>query len=262
MNEFMAYVGRSCLHFVAFVANLFLKLPSDINIIFRSFFSKNKIFKNLFAKEVYHSGVKSLLLMLIIGVGVSSVFMQLFPFERFRQGAENIYGGIFAVLIIRELVPLVTLVIISVRSTIYITIQIAQMKIGGEIRSLEIMGVDPSLYLGSMRVLAGMLICPFLASYFALSAIMSGAFTAWSIYQISPLDFIVEVINMFSFRDLLIFLFKLIFSGYVIYKIAIYNGLNVANKRNAIISRTIRAITQSVSSVIIIDFAASVVFYG
>ncbi len=262
MNNFMQIIGKSIITFISFIITLFTNIPEEISIVLKHFFSKNKIFKNIFFKEVYHSGIMSLPVLLVISALISSIFIQLFPFERFLNETETVYGGVFYLFIIRELTPLVVLIIIAVRSTIYITIQISQMKIGGEVETLEVLGIDPDIYLGSMRIFAGIVLCPVLGIYFVFGALIFAGITVNIFFGIDFFTFLIETMRQIRLSDFFIFIFKMSFGGYLIYKIAVYNGITAQEKRNMIISRTIRAITQSVSAVSFLAFILSVVFYG
>lgn len=262
LNNFMQKLGSSVLTFLHFSISLFTSVPEEAAVISKHFISRNRLFKDVFIKEVYHCGFMALPVIIITSALISSIFVQLFPFERFAHAGENIYGSIFTILILRELTPVVVLIVIAVRSTIYITIQITQMKIGGEVHTLELLGIDPYVYLGSMRVFAGVLICPILGGYFALSAIISAGFTAYVMFDTPIYQFINECLKQLKSYDYFIFFLKMSFCGYLIYKIAVYNGMTAKERRNMIISRTIRAITQSVSVVIFTSFLFSVIFYG
>ena len=95
---------------------------------------------------------------------------------------------------------------IVIRATIFITIQTAQMKIGGEVQILETIGIDPYIYLGTIRVFAGILLSILLGFYFLINSVIVAAFAAWFFYDKQIGDFILEIVRQIMFKDVLIIL--------------------------------------------------------
>ncbi len=262
MNKVAQHIGRRVISFVFMVFDYFIKFPSNSYVTLNHFIFNKKLFRSIFYKEVYHSGVLSLPIIFIVGGLTGAIFMLLFPFDKLYFDVENVYGGIFSVFIIREIAPLLTSIVVAVRSTIYVTIVISQMKIGGEVRALEIMGIDPIQYLGGMRILAGIITFPIMGFFFCLSAILAGIVCSNFLYGILPYQFIQEVLSVFNSRDLVIFVFKLVVGGYVVFKQAIYHGISARSERNMIVVKTINALTVSIFIILILNFVITLGLYG
>ncbi|HOV15752.1 MAG TPA: ABC transporter permease, partial [Spirochaetota bacterium] len=168
----------------------------------------------------------------------------------------------FSTLVIRELAPLITSLLIINRSAVAITIQLSEMSLSGEVEALEIMGIDPIQYLGTFKVFSGIIIVPILTLYFSISALISGMLSTFFIYNVLPDRYIFEILNTLKFGDIIVVYFKTLFSGFFIFAIAVYNGLFVTGDRGMIISRTVRTVLVSMFIVTLLNFFITFLFYG
>lgn len=265
MNEYIRRIGAFFIRLFRCVINSVVHIPGDLSIIFRNLFSKKKLFRDVFVHEVYHSGIKSIPIVITVAVVLSVIFTNMIPVHvnGVDFGWETLYGSFFYMVMIRSLAPLLTSVLVAVRSSIYITIQLTQMKIGGEVLTLEILGINPIMYLGTMRILAGVLIIPFLTVYFIVFSVLAGS-CALLIFRtdITVCQFVMDLFTYVTFKDLAVYFMKTVISGWMIYGLSVLNGLSIKAEKNKIISRTVNSITQSVLAVVIFHFIISMVCYG
>jgi len=258
----MSFFGKKIIIFIEGIFAPLKILPLTIRALIREKKSKKNSYWQIFINDVYYSGVSAIPIITVLGFSVGFLVILLFPFDKISFGIKNIYGSVYSTFILRELAPLLTALVVLVRSTLSITIELSQMKIDGEIETLEIMGINPIQYLGSIKIFAGLISLPVLSIYFSLSSVISGALSTFLFYKILPQDYFLEVIDTIRIRDLFIFLLRTMVSGFLIFIIAIYNGLSAQRDITMIKLRTIRAITTAVFVIIIINFLITVSIYG
>lgn len=237
-------------------------LPYSVSALTHDYHTKRQSFSKIFMDEVYYSGILALPMILIMGVATGFMVIILFPFETMSFGIQNIYGKLFSTIILRELAAYLTTFVVMIRSTIYITIQLTQMKINGEIETLELMGINPIQYLGSTRIIAGICSLPLLTVYFTIFSFAGGMLAAYFVNNVPIIKYVQEVYTFISFKDIFIFIFKTMISGIIIYLIAIYNGLTAKKSHNVIVGRTIRAITTSIFVVLLFNIFITASTYG
>ena len=177
-------------------------------------------------------------------------------------GIHNIYGNLFSSLIIRELAPSLTTFVIMIRSTISITIELSLMQKFNEVEILEVLGINPIQYLGSIKIFAGLIILPILTLYFTISALFGSMLSAFLINNVRIYQYLQQVLNSINCNDIIILTSKTIISGVLIFLIAIYNGLNTTKSPNIVILNTIRAITTSIFVVLIVNIIITVGIYA
>jgi phospholipid/cholesterol/gamma-HCH transport system permease protein len=91
-----------------------------------------------------------------------------------RVSQSYLLGPILVTVLIRELAPLLTNFVVIGRGGTAIATELANMKLAGEVRSLEAQGVDPFIYLLVPRVV-GMIVSTFcLTVIFVLVSLVSG----------------------------------------------------------------------------------------
>jgi phospholipid/cholesterol/gamma-HCH transport system permease protein len=131
----------------------------------------------VFSRQVYFSGVQSLLVVLLsaslVGAGFVLAFHGVLS-AGFSTGALEFLG----LIVVRSLAVLIPAFIFCARSITAITSEISLMSVTGEIRSLLQLGISPFYYLILPRALAAALSMLFLYFYFLFAALAAGLFVA------------------------------------------------------------------------------------
>jgi phospholipid/cholesterol/gamma-HCH transport system permease protein len=130
--------------------------------------------RGVLVRQILFTGVESIGFVCFIAVLTGgSVVLQARVWLT-KYGLSDQTGPLLVTIVIRELAPLVVNFVILSRSGYAITTEIGQMKLHGEIRALEMQGVDPGAYLVLPRVL-GMAVSIFcLTVFFSVASLASG----------------------------------------------------------------------------------------
>lgn len=262
MNKLMYKLGKSITDWIESVSAPLQLLPLTVISLFNDVKDNKQTFRNIMLRELYKAGVKALPLTILSGLIFGFLLIRMFPYNYISFGIENIYGTIFSVFIFRELAPLITLLIILIRSGVFVTIQIAKMKEQDELKILEIMGINPIQYLGSIKLFSGIIIAPTLTTYFGFASVISSMLTAFIFYKVPPISFFQEVAVTTTLMDIIIVLLKSIFAGFIIFIIAINFGLATFKKKRNLSSRVTRTIIFSITGYAIFELIISMGIYG
>jgi phospholipid/cholesterol/gamma-HCH transport system permease protein len=162
---------------------------------------------------------------LLVGLGL------VLPLIRWLQlaGQEDAVGDFLVLLLIREVAPVVTALIVVGRSGSVMLDEIGQFRVNGQIRMLESHGIDPTDLLAIPRCFATALAMFTLTMLFLYAALWSGYLAASlaGLPIISLVEFADEVLSNMTLGDHLLLLLKPTVTGFVIGHIAVWIGLRV-----------------------------------
>lgn len=125
-----------------------------------------------------------------------------------RIGAPNFIPDVVAVGMVRELAGLMTGVILAGRLGAAFAAQLGTMQAGEEIDALRAMGVDPIGYLVLPRLLALILVAPFLVAFGMLVGTLAGWPAAVAAYGLTSAEYLHKAWGAMTWTHLWIGLFK------------------------------------------------------
>ena len=122
---------------------------------------------HLTLREIYFSGVLSLVIILTSGLFVGMV-LSLQGYEVLvRYGADEQLGIVVALSLVRELGPVLAGLLFASRAGSAITAEIGLMKATEQLSAMEMMAVDPIARVVAPRFWAGVISMPLLAALFS-----------------------------------------------------------------------------------------------
>ena len=131
---------------------------------------------HLIIKELFSSGVMSLIIILVAGMFVGMV-LGLQGYETLkRYGSESALGALVALSLVRELGPVLAGLLFASRAGSAMTAEIGLMKATEQISAMEMMAVNPIARIVAPRFWAGVISMPLLAALFSAMGIFGGYF--------------------------------------------------------------------------------------
>lgn len=125
----------------------------------------------LLIEQIYSVGVLSLLIVVVAGVFVGMV-LALSGYRLLTDfGAENALGASIALVVVRELGPVVTGLLFAGRAGSALAAEIGLMKATDQLSGMEMMAVDPIKRIVTPRFVAGLISMPLLTCIFCVMAI-------------------------------------------------------------------------------------------
>jgi len=141
-------------------------------------------------------------------------------------GKTEWLGTLMVVVIVRELGPLVTALVVAGRSGTAIAAELATNQVMGEVRALEGMGIDPRQYLVVPRFIGALVSVFILMVLFDVVAI-AGGLSAASFNGMAPGRYMDVVLQALTLRDVWLTVLKALFYGLVVGTVPSFYGLGV-----------------------------------
>jgi phospholipid/cholesterol/gamma-HCH transport system permease protein len=219
--------------------------------------------RKAFLRQILAVGVEPILFVCGVAVFVGiSVVVQL-AFWTGKAGQSQLLGPLLVAVVARELGPILTNIIVIVRSSSAMATELGVLRASGEIRELELKGVDPFLHLVVPRVL-GVFISTFcLTIIFILVAFATGyLFGAWlGTGGRDMWSFTNTVLNALHPEDMISILAKSILPALFTSASCCIGGLGVGDSFKNIPQATERALTRSIAGLFVISAVVSLLTY-
>lgn len=219
--------------------------------------------RNTFARQILAIGVEPLGFVCGVAVFVGISVVAQLTFWVGEAGQSQLLGPLLVAVVARELGPVLTNIVVVVRSSSAMAAELAVLKISGEVRALEARGSDPFLYLVMPRVL-GMAVSTFcLTIVFILVAFASGyLFAAWvGKGSHDMLLFADTVSSAVRPNDVFSILAKSILPALFASASCCIGGLGVGGSVTEILRAMQRAVTRSVAGLFVISAVVSLLTY-
>ena len=185
----------------------------------------NSAMRMVFINQIYFTSVQILPVFLLVSIALGSLLIGI-VFQLLKQlGLTDYFGNVLMGLIVTELSPLFTVLLITLRSASAINTEMAVMKVNGEIKTLETFRIDVINYLLIPRIINGIVSLVLLSSLFSIVLMFSGILFSWVIFGISLDVYVNILLNSANFSDMIIALIKCAVFGFFITLIPIRFGL-------------------------------------
>lgn len=156
--------------------------------------------------------------------------------------------------VILEIGPLLAGIGFSGKVASQTSAEISSMKITDQLDALELMSIDPVEYLVMPKVVATMIIIPFLTLICEFSVVFGSFVISVLTLGISPNEFLEGTKRSFYFHQLYGGLFKSIVFGIFVTMIACFFGMRAKTGARSVGKATTSSVTVSSISVIILDY--------
>ncbi len=197
------------------------------------------------------------LLLFLVGVTISITSadqMRLF-------GAEMYIADLVGYAMLRELVPLMTGVILAGKVGAAVTAELASMSVLEEVDALRTMGVVPEKFLMVPRLLAITLVVPLLVAMADVAGVFGGIVVARFTFGMLPSAFLKQMVNSVDWTSFAWGLVKTVVFGWAVVVGAGFKGLTVGRSAEEVGRATTESVVLSVTSIIIIDCIFAFVLY-
>jgi phospholipid/cholesterol/gamma-HCH transport system permease protein len=192
-------------------------------------------------------------------VGLVIAFQSAGPLAQF--GAQVFIADMIGVVMVRELGPVMTAIVLAGRSGSAFAAEIGTMKVNEELNALETMGLDPLRFLVVQRIMAGLLLNPLLTIYSMLAGVAGGVVVMLMLGF--PLTIIYhQLVSAVHLRDLVFGTIKGATFGVLVAAIGCLRGLQTRKGPIAVGESTTRAVVTAILIIIIVDAVFAVIYYA
>jgi phospholipid/cholesterol/gamma-HCH transport system permease protein len=225
-----------------------------LGVTLTKFNVSKRVVRPLVFRQIWDAGVRLLPMISFIGAafGLLIVGQTVALLQKF--GAQQYIGTVMVTVIVRELGPLLTALIVLARAGTSNVVELGTMRALGEVEALESLGIDPVHYLVMPRVigLATAVFC--LTTYLVLISIASGYVCAF--VQEVPLtlaSYLEQLGNALRWEDFALFALKTTLFGIIIAVVNCYHGLARPLRVEEVSQVTARAVVESVTGCVLLD---------
>ena len=217
----------------------------------------------LLIKQIYNVGYLSLVIIVLSAFSIGAVLALQFYTQLSRFGAQEAVGVGLALVLLRELGPVVTALLFAGRAGSALTAEIGLMKTTEQLASMEMMGVDPLRRIVAPRLWAGLIIVPILTLIFNTVAIYGGLVVAVEWLGADAGGFWAGMQDIVDWwEDLGKGMLKSAVFALLVTWVAVFQGYDAEPTAEGMAMSTTRTVV--ISSVLILasDFVLTLVMYG
>lgn len=215
---------------------------------------------NLFA-QLDFVGVGSILIVAFTGVFSGMVFahQSARAFEMFN--ATSLVGPTVALTITRELGPVFTALMVTMRAGSAMCTELGTMRVTEQVDALETMAVSPIQYLLVPRVLAGLIMVPVLTMVFDTTGLAGGYFVSVLVKGVSAGTFLTRTHQWLDPEDIAEGLIKGAVFGLTVSLIGCYKGYHATGGAKGVGNATTEAMVASALAIFILDYLVGVMLH-
>ena len=261
-RHYFESIGRRVFSFFQSIHGVGAFALITLGVLLKKFGVARRVIRPLIAREIYRAGVRLLPMFLFAAVALGLLVIgQTVPWIARVGAAQDFLGNIMVVVVVRELGPLLTALLVLARVGTANVVELGTARATGEIESLEALGIDPVHYFVVPRVI-GMAVGIFsLTVYLILGTLGSGYL--WAFVQdvpILPSDYFRQLAGALSYMDFALLALKTLGFGFIISIITCFHGLAHPLQLDEISRATVRAVSQSTIACILLDALFIIVY--
>jgi len=209
----------------------------------------------LTVRELFFSGVMSLIIILVAGMFVGMV-LGLQGYETLkRYGSESALGSLVALSLVRELGPVLAALLFASRAGSAMTAEIGLMKATEQIDAMELMAVNPIARVVAPRFWAGVISMPLLSALFSAMGVFGGYVVGVVLIGVDEGSFWSQMQSTVDFQhDILNGVIKSFVFGVAVTVIALFEGYDAPPTAEGVSGATTRTVVQSSLVILMLDF--------
>ena len=257
MNQLAGHIGRRTLATVDHLPNLFAFIYSILKLIFHRSATGRAMLKKFTLEQIYFTAYQALYVIIPVALLIGSMLIVQFA----KVSAQYDLGKIMVLLIVREIGPLVTALIVILRTATAVSIEIGYMQVFHEIEAIEMAGIDPLRIICIPRLVGITVAILCLFVIFNLVAVIGGYLIVWTFTYIPIKNLFGQIETAITFTDILVGIIKALCFGLSITAICLYHGFKANMKITGIPAQTSKVAVECFFSCLVIDVIISVLFY-
>ncbi len=222
--------------------------------------SARSVCREIAIRQIFYTSVQALGLISVVAVFIgASLIVQT---ELLGGGFHReMVGRVLIAVVLRELAPLVTAIILAGRSGTAMATELGVMRVGSEVLGLASMGIDPARFLVWPRMVASIVSVPILTVYFSTIAVFAGYMAAVALGGHGLGDLQAGVLSGLTPFDLPLFLVKTLGLGTLVGWICCHYGLEVGASPTEVPIKSSQAVVQTLLACVMYNTVVTVVFY-
>ena len=257
MEQVIGNIGRKAIKSVNHILDLFAFSFRILLVAFSQPKAGSALTGRVIIQQLYFTAVQALPVILPIALLVGSAVIIQFA----RLSGQYNFGRVSVLLIVREVGPMVTAMMVILRSATAVTIEVSYMRVLHELDAIEMSGLDPVRFVcvprlvGITSALLGLFIV------FDLVSILGGYVVVWSLNYIPMGNFLYQIGKAVTFSDIAVGFIKAVMFGMIITVTCLYRGFEMKRQITEVPVATSRSAVECFLYCLVANAFISVVFY-
>jgi phospholipid/cholesterol/gamma-HCH transport system permease protein len=224
-------------------------------VILRMFDIKtyNSATRAVLINQIYFTAVQILPLFLVGCILFGSMLIGVVFKIIMDLGLVNYLGNILVGLLVIEFAPLITALLIALRSGSAINAEIAVMKVSREMRTLEVFNIDIVDYLFIPRIVNGIVSVVLLSGLFSIVVIISGMLFSNIFFGMSAAVYTGVLLDSANYGDLVLSILKAATFGFFITMIPLRSGFSATDELTSVPITVLRGMVKVFIAILIIE---------
>jgi phospholipid/cholesterol/gamma-HCH transport system permease protein len=253
-RTYMTWIGRKLVRLVDTVHGLGAFALITLGVALTKFGHASRVIHPIVRAQIYRSGVRLMPMIGFLGCVLGFVVIGQTVSLLSRVSATNWAGTIMVTVVVRELGPLITALLVLGRIGTAIVIELGTTRALGEVEALEALGIDPIHYLVVPRVIALAVSISALTVYLIIITLVSGYIFAFlQDVPLRPGDYFEQLATALRLQDFVLLALKTSIFGIVIAISTCYQGLARQLRLEDVASATTTAVVHSVIACVLLD---------
>lgn len=216
----------------------------------------------LIIKELYFSGVRSIIIIAVSGwfVGMVLGLQGYNTLQRF--GSVSMLGSVVALSLLRELGPVLTAILFASRAGSGMTAEIGLMKATEQLEAMSVMAVDPIKRVIAPKFFGGIIAVPLLAALFNVCGIYGGYFVGVVLLNMDSGIFWSQMHDSIIFHDdVFNGIIKSFIFGITVTLISVYQGFIAKPTAEGVSNATTKTVVRSALAVLALDYILTALMF-
>jgi len=257
MIPIAGHIGRRTLATVEHFLDLLAFIYSVLRLIFHRPAAGRAMLRKFTLEQIYFTAFQALYVIIPVALLIGSMLIVQFA----KVSAQYDLGKILVLLIVREVGPIVTALIVILRTATAVSIEIGYMQVFHEIEAVEMAGIDPLRIIGLPRLIGITVAILCLFVIFNLVAVIGGYLLVLIFTDIPLGSLFAQIESAITLTDILAGIIKAFCFGFFITVICLYHGFKADMRITEIPSQTSRVAVECFFSCLVIDVIISILFY-
>ncbi len=245
----MKFIRQALLNFARSSGEIF-----SISLKSTAFIFKPPLHLRRIINHLYLDGIKSIPVIFLMSVFTGGVLALQSYYALQRFGAEVFTGSLVGVSLTKELIPVLSGLILAGRVSASYSAEIGTMVVTEQVDALFTFGINPLKYLVSPRVAALLIMAPLLTLFGDFMGIMGGRLVAALVVNQNPNLYDSQLFSSLEIWDVLSGMIKSVFFGLTIAVIGSYFGLKTEGGAKGVGKATTTAVVVASIIILISDF--------
>jgi phospholipid/cholesterol/gamma-HCH transport system permease protein len=171
-----------------------------------------------------------------------------------RFGSEGALGTVVALVLVRELGPVLAALMVAARAGSAMAAELGSMQATEQIDALSVMAINPVQYLVTPRVLAGIISFPLLTALFDVIGIWGGWAVGVGLMGAPNGPFFNGIAQNMSGHDIATGIYKALVFGLVVMWVCCYKGYHAERMATGVSRATTEAVVLSSVLILVWDY--------